>query len=110
MLTISKTKEDGRLLVSLEGQLNATTTPQFDAELNNSLKNVTELILDFDKVDYVSSAGLRTVLGAQKTMNTQGAMKLINVDKTIREVFELTGFAKFLTIETKKWPEDELHE
>ena len=110
MLTISKTKEDGRLLVSLEGQLNATTTPQFDTELNNSLKNVTELILDFDKVDYVSSAGLRTVLGAQKTMNTQGAMKLTNVDETIREVFELTGFAKFLTIETKKRPEDELHE
>ncbi len=53
-------------------------------------------------MDYVSSAGLRTVLGAQKTMNTQGAMKLTNVDETIREVFELTGFAKFLTIETKK--------
>ena len=110
MLKIEKTKEDGRLTVVLDGQLNAITAPQLDAELIDSLEKITELTLDFDKVDYISSAGLRSVLAAQKIMNAQGSMKLTNVEETIREAFELTGFARFLTIETRREPEDGSHE
>ena len=99
MLNIYKAGEEGNLTVSLEGRLDTNTAPQLDGELKAALPGVTSLILDFEKLDYVSSAGLRVLLSAQKMMTKQGEMKLINVNDTVMSVFELTGFSNILTIE-----------
>ena len=94
-MTINQKLEGSKLTVALEGRLDTTTAPQLDAELNGSLGGVKELILD---LAYLSSAGLRTILSAQKKMNRQGTMEVHNVCETIMEVFELTGFVDILTI------------
>jgi len=83
----------------LEGRLDTTTAPNLEKELKSSLDDVTELIMDFEKLEYISSAGLRVLLSAQKTMNKQGEMKLIHVNDTIMEIFKVTGFSDILTIE-----------
>jgi len=83
----------------LEGRLDTTTAPNLEKELKYSLGDVTELIMDFEKLEYISSAGLRVLLSAQKTMNKQGEMKLIHVNDTIMEIFKVTGFSDILTIE-----------
>ena len=70
-----------------------------EEELKNSMDGITELILDFEKLDYISSAGLRVLLSAQKVMNKQGEMKLIHVSDVVNEIFEVTGFCDILTIE-----------
>ena len=98
-MNIIKNLEGKTLTVSLEGRLDTTTSPQLETLLNAELDGVTELVFDFAKLDYLSSAGLRVVLSAQKRMNKQGAMKLRNVNATVKEVFEITGFADFLTVE-----------
>ncbi|MBQ0084373.1 MAG: STAS domain-containing protein [Clostridiales bacterium] len=98
-MEILKKKNDGNLLISLVGRLDTTTAPELEAALNESLDGVTELNLDFAKLEYVSSAGLRVLLGAQKKMNAQGKMSLKNVSSDIMEVFEITGFSDILTIE-----------
>ncbi len=98
-MTITKTREGGRLALALEGRLDTSTAPALDAELKNGLSGVTALELDFAGLDYLSSAGLRVLLSAQKTMNRQGSMKLTHVNDTIMEIFEVTGFADILTIE-----------
>ena len=72
---------------------------ELETELKSSLDGVTELIMDFEKLEYISSAGLRVLLSAQKTMNNQGSMKVINVNDTVMEIFEVTGFVDVLTIE-----------
>lgn len=79
--------------------MDTTTAPQLEAELKSSLTGVTHLELDFQKLEYLSSAGLRVILGAQKTMNKQGDMVIRNVNEAIMEVFEITGFVDILTIE-----------
>ena len=99
MLNINKTVEGKALNVSLEGRLDTTTAPKLEAELKESLNGVTEVVLDFEKLEYISSAGLRVLLSAQKIMNKQGSMKLIHVNDTIQEIFEVTGFSDILTIE-----------
>lgn len=99
MLNINKKTEDGKLTVALEGRLDTTTAPQLEAALKESLDGVTELVLDFEKLEYISSAGLRVLLSAQKIMARQGSMKLIHVSDLIREIFEVTGFIDILTIE-----------
>ena len=99
MLNIKKKKEDNKLCVALEGRLDTTTAPQLEEELKNSMDGITELVLDFDKLDYISSAGLRVLLSAQKVMNKQGEMKLIHVSDVVNEIFEVTGFCDILTIE-----------
>ena len=83
----------------MEGRLDTTTAPNLEKELKSSLDDVTELIMDFEKLEYISSAGLRVLLSAQKTMNKQGEMKLIHVNDTIMEIFKVTGFSDILTIE-----------
>ncbi|HBF86364.1 MAG TPA: anti-sigma factor antagonist [Clostridiales bacterium] len=92
-------KEDGTLVVFLEGQLDTSTAPQLEEELKNSLEGVTSLTFDMKKLAYISSAGLRVLLYAQKTMNGRGEMKVANVNEMIAEIFEITGFSEILTIE-----------
>lgn len=98
-MKIEKNLNGEILTLNIEGRLDTTTAPEFEAVLNESLGGIKELILDFANLDYISSAGLRVVLKAQKTMNTQGSMKLINVNEEIMEVFDITGFVDILTIE-----------
>ena len=86
------------LSVTLEGRLDTTTAPQLDETLKNSLEGVTDLTLDMGKLEYLSSAGLRVLLSTQKTMNRQGTMTVTNVNDTIQEIFEITGFSDILTI------------
>ena len=93
-------KENGtELTVALEGRLDTTTAPELEADLKNSLDGLTVLILDFEKLEYISSAGLRVLLSAQKVMNKQGDMTLRNVSPEIMEIFEVTGFVDILNIE-----------
>ena len=99
MLNITKKSEGTTLEVALEGRLDTTTAPQLEAELKSDLPGVTNLIMDFEKLEYISSAGLRVLLSAQKIMNKQGEMKLIHVSDVINEIFEVTGFSDMLNIE-----------
>lgn len=99
MLNINKTIEDGKAIYLLEGRLDTVTAPDLEKDLRDSLPDVSELVLDFDKLEYISSAGLRVLLSAQKTMAKQGGMKVIHVNETIMEIFEVTGFSDILTIE-----------
>ena len=98
-MNIVRNKDGSKLTLALEGRLDTTTAPQLEAELKASLDGVAELELDFEKLEYLSSAGLRVLLAAQKVMNRQGKMTLHHVNETIREVFEVTGFIDILTIE-----------
>lgn len=98
-MNIIKNTEGKTLNIALEGRLDTTTAPQLEAELKQSIADSTELILDFAKLEYLSSAGLRVLLAAQKVMNKQGKMVIHNVNDVISEVFEVTGFADILTIE-----------
>ena len=97
-MTITKTAENGTLRIALEGRLDTNTAPQLEAELKTSLSGITELELDFSGLEYISAAGLRVLLAAQKTMSRQGKMTIRNVNETIMEVFEITGFVEILTI------------
>ena len=99
MLTLAKTKEKSALTVALEGRLDTNTAPQLDEAIKSDLPELTSLVLDFEKLSYISSAGLRVLLSAQKIMNKQGEMKLIHVNEMINEIFEATGFSDILTIE-----------
>ena len=98
-MNIIKTKEGSTLNLALEGRLDTTTAPQLEAALHGAMDGITELNMDFEKLEYLSSAGLRVILAAQKTMNKQGKMVIRHVNETIREVFEVTGFIDILTIE-----------
>lgn len=98
-MNITKSKENARLTLVLEGRLDTTTAPQLEAEVKTALDGVNELILDFAQLEYLSSAGLRVILAAQKVMNKQGKMVVRHVNETIMEVFEVTGFIDILTIE-----------
>ncbi len=99
MLNILKNKDKDTLVLSLEGRLDTTTAPQLETEIKELIEGVSSLTLDMQNLDYISSAGLRVLLSAQKIMNTQGSMKVINVRETIMEIFEVTGFSDILTIE-----------
>ena len=99
MLNIVKKAENNGLTVTLERRLDTTTAPQLETELMGSLEGVTSLVLDFEKLEYISSAGLRVLLAAQKVMMKQGEMKVIHVNEVVMEVFEVTGFTDTLTIE-----------
>ena len=98
-MNITKTIEGAKLTLALEGRLDTTTAPQLEAEVKGALTGVTELALDFSRLEYLSSAGLRVILAAQKIMNKQGKMVIRHVNETILEVFEVTGFSDILTIE-----------
>ena len=98
-MTIDKKQNGSALSIALEGRLDTTTAPELEAELKSSLNGVSELVFDFEKLDYISSAGLRVLLSTQKIMNKQGTMKIMHVNDMIMEVFEVTGFSDILTIE-----------
>ena len=98
-MTIQKNMNAAELTVTLAGRLDTTTAPQLENELKADIAGVQSLILDFAELEYLSSAGLRVLLGAQKTMNKQGTMVIRHVNDTISEIFEVTGFCDILTIE-----------
>ena len=97
--TIEKNLNGNSLTLNLAGRLDTTTAPELEAVVDNSLAGVQELVLDMEKLEYISSAGLRVILKAQKMMVGKGSMKLIHVNDTIMEVFDITGFVDILTIE-----------
>lgn len=99
MLNINQTIQNGEAVFALEGRLDTITAPELERELKGSLEGVSSLTLDFEKLDYISSAGLRVLLAVHKLMAKQGGMKLRNVNGTIQEIFEVTGFSSILTIE-----------
>lgn len=98
-MNISTNKDGGKLTISLDGRLDTTSAPQLEGVLRETLRGVTELEMDFAKLAYISSAGLRVLLSAMKLMKKQGSMVVRNVNNTVMEVFEITGFADMLTIE-----------
>lgn len=98
-MQISKNIENSKLNISLEGRLDTTTAPQLEAELKKSVNGITELVFDFAQLVYISSAGLRVLLSAQKVMNKQGNMAIRNVSPEIMEIFEVTGFVDIFSIE-----------
>ena len=98
-MTINKEKNGNSLMIAVDGRLDTVTAPQLEEELKASIDGITDLTFDFAKLVYISSAGLRVLLSAQKTMNKQGSMKLVNVGSEIKDIFDVTGFADILTIE-----------
>ena len=98
-MTIKKKMNGTELEIALEGRLDTMTAPELEAELHQSLDGAQSLVLDFSKLDYISSAGLRVLLSAHKAMSGKGGMKVTHVNEIVREVFEVTGFADILTIE-----------
>ena len=99
MLNMNKTVENGSLIYTLTGRLDTVTAPELERELRDELGSAGGLILDFAGLEYISSAGLRVLLAAQKAMAGQGDMKLTHVNEPIMEIFEVTGFSDILTIE-----------
>ena len=98
-MTIEKMAEGKKLTITLTGRLDTTTAPKLETELKQNISGVEELVLDLAALEYLSSAGLRVLLSAQKVMNRQGSMVVKNVNETIMEIFEVTGFVDVLTIE-----------
>lgn len=99
MLDIKKDTDGDKIQYTLEGRLDTSTAPELEEEIKKISGDTKELVFDFAGLDYISSAGLRVLLAAQKTMMKQGNMKVINVNETINEVFEVTGFSDILTVE-----------
>ena len=99
MLNIEKNINAAELNIALSGRLDTTTAPELEKELKASMDDVTSLVIDMKALEYISSAGLRVLLSAQKIMNKQGKMTVKNVNETIMEIFEVTGFSDILTIE-----------
>lgn len=98
-MTIKKELNDGELKVEVSGRLDTVTSPELEKFLMENFTGVSSLILDFAQLEYISSAGLRVLLIAQKQMNKQGKMALINVNEAVMEILELTGFDQILTIQ-----------
>ena len=99
MLNIIKNKEGSKLNVAVEGRLDTTTAPELEASLKEDIEGVEELVIDLANLEYISSAGLRVLLAAQKIMMKQGKMIVTNPNEVISEIFEVTGFRDILTIE-----------
>jgi anti-sigma B factor antagonist len=97
-MNVTKKMNGSTLEVALEGRLDTMTAPQLEEELAD-LDKADSLVLDCSKLEYISSAGLRVLLSAYRTMNAKGGMKLTNINEIVREVLEVTGFADILTIE-----------
>ena len=97
-MTINKAAEGQKLTITLEVRLDTTTSPDLEKELQSSLSDVTELVINISGLEYISSAGLRVLLSAQKIMNKQGEMSVTGVTEDIMEIFEVTGFSDILNI------------
>lgn len=98
-MEINKTKNGSSLNVAAEGRIDTVTAPEFESDVKAELNGVTALTLDFEKVNYISSAGLRVLLSLQKIMNKQGTMTVKNVNETVNDIFEVTGFSEILNVE-----------
>lgn len=99
-MNITQNKDGSKLTISLEGRLDTTTAPQLETELKTALDGVTELVFDIKDLAYISSAGLRVLLSAQKVMNKQGSMVIRGASEEVMEIFDVTGFVDILTIES----------
>lgn len=99
MLNITKKVEDKVVTFMLDGRLDTVTAPQLEKAIKEEINGVVSLIFDFEKLEYISSAGLRVLLSAQKVMNAQGQMKLLHVNRDVMDIFEMTGFSEVLSIE-----------
>lgn len=99
MLNIEKEKDQKSLKIAVEGRLDTTTAPDLERAIKEDIDDVDSLIIDLEKLEYISSAGLRVLLAAQKTMNRQGSMTVKNPNSTVMDIFRVTGFADLLTIE-----------
>ena len=97
-MTITKNTNGTALEIALEGRLDTMTSPDLEAELKESMNDAESLTIDFGKLDYISSAGLRVLLSAHKAMSAKGGLKIINVNEVVREVFDVTGFSDILNI------------
>lgn len=98
-MVVDKKVENNVVTLKISGRVDTTTAPEFEVIMDECVVGLEKLILDCNEMEYISSAGLRVILKVQKLMNKQGEMKLINVNETIMEVFDITGFADILTIE-----------
>ena len=98
-MTITQNRDNTALTIALEGRLDTLTAPELETLLSGALEGVETLTLDFEKLDYISSAGLRVLLSTQKKMNGQGSMKVTHVNEIIREIFDVTGFSDILPVE-----------
>lgn len=98
-MTITQNRDNTALTIALEGRLDTLTAPELETLLSGALEGVETLTLDFEKLDYISSAGLRVLLSTQKKMNGRGSMKVTHVNEIIREIFDVTGFSDILTVE-----------
>ena len=98
-MEIQKNLDGSNLTVKLKGRLDAVTAIELDKDLTKSLDGIKNLTLDFANLEYIASAGLRIMLKLQKKMNTQGYMKIININREVREVLDMTGFSRLLSIE-----------
>ena len=97
-MTINQMKQGDQLTLAIEGRIDTKTAPELTAALNSSLDGVKELVFDFAKVSYISSAGLRVLMVAQKQMIQQGAMSIIHANADLMEIFKVTGIVNVLTI------------
>ena len=97
-MTINKNTEGSKLIIALEGRLDTTTAPELEACIKDSLQDVKKLVLNLEKLEYISSAGLRILILAQKMMNQQGTMVVTGANSIVMEVFEVTGFTDILTL------------
>lgn len=92
-------KNGNAMTIAIEGRLETTTAPEIEAVVKSELDGITDLTFDFNKLDYISSAGLRVLLAAQKIMNKQGDMKIVGANDIVKEIFDVTGFSEILTVE-----------
>ncbi len=99
-MKITSTKEDSTLKIAVSGRLDTSTAPELESELKKTMNGITDLVLDVSELDYISSAGLRVLLSAQKTMNAQsGTMRVLGANEMVKEIFDVTGFSDILTLE-----------
>ena len=98
-MTVTTNVDGTKLTVTAEGKLGTTSAPELENAVKNNIKGMTELIFDFEKLEYMASAGLRVLLSAAKVMKKQGSMKIINVTEPVMDVFTFTGMADVMEIE-----------
>ncbi|MBR2108434.1 MAG: STAS domain-containing protein [Ruminococcus sp.] len=99
-MNINTIKDNDKITIAVEGRIDSTTASEFETAIKNETEQVSELVFDFKDLAYISSAGLRILLGTQKLMMNKGKMKIINVNETVNEIFEITGFSYILDVET----------
>ena len=99
MFNVEKKSEGNNVTLVLSGRLDTSTAPELEADVKTSIEGIESLVFDFTELEYISSAGMRVLLSSLKKMKNQGSMKVINVNETIKEIFDVTGFSDILTVE-----------